>query len=89
VRSNTVALNSAANGMIVTSEAVCDVGERLLSGGFTTGADDPKDLDHLIVIQNGPLAPADLNGWIAQVRATAAITSPFSLTTSVLCLTQP
>ena len=89
VRTNTVTLNAAANGMIVSSQAVCEPNERLLSGGFFAGGTEhPNDLDHLSVIQSAPLAPADLNGWVVQVLTTAAINAPLSVTASALCLVQ-
>jgi Collagen triple helix repeat (20 copies) len=88
VRTNTVALSAAANGMIVSSQAVCESNERLLSGGVLVGTERPNDLDHLSVIQSAPLAPADLNGWVVQVLTTAAINAPLSVTASALCLVQ-
>src|SRR5262245_43922139 len=47
VRTNTVTLDAAANGMIVSSQAVCEANERLLSGGFFAGTEYPNDLSHL------------------------------------------
>jgi hypothetical protein len=88
VRTNTVALSAAANGMIISSQAVCESNERLLSGGVLVGTERPNDLDHLSVIQSAPLTPADLNGWVVQVLATAAINAPLSVTASALCLVQ-
>src|SRR4029453_17439018 len=67
VRTNTVALSAAENGMIVSSQAVCESNERLLSGGVLVDTERPNDLDHLSVIQSAPLTPADLNGWLVQV----------------------
>jgi Collagen triple helix repeat (20 copies) len=88
VRTNTVALTAAENGTIVSSQAVCESNERLLSGGFLAGTERPNDLDHLSVIQSAPLTPADLNGWLVQVLTTAAIDAPLSVTASALCLVQ-
>ena len=88
VRTNTVALSAAANGMIVSSQAVCESNERLLSGGVLVGTERPNDLDHLSVIQSAPLAPADLNGWLVEVLTTAAIDAPLTVTASALCLVQ-
>src|SRR5262249_37547006 len=86
VRANTVSLPGAGNGMVVSSQAVCGSNERLLSGGVRVETERPNDLDHLSVIQSAPLAPADLNGWLVQVLATATINAPLSVTASVLCL---
>jgi hypothetical protein len=88
VRTNTVTLKAAANGMIVSSQAVCESKERLLSGGLFADTEFPTDLSHLSVIQNAPLIPADLNGWLVEMLATAAINAPFSVTASALCLVQ-
>jgi Collagen triple helix repeat (20 copies) len=88
VRTNTVSLSSAENGMIVSSQAVCQSNERLLSGGVLVDTERPTDLDHLSVIQSAPLAPADLNGWLVEVLTTAAIDAPFTVTASALCLVQ-
>jgi Collagen triple helix repeat (20 copies) len=88
VRTNTVALSAAENGMIISSQVVCESNERLLSGGFLAGTERPRDLDHLSVIQNAPLTPADLNGWLVQVLTTATIDAPLSVTASALCLVQ-
>jgi hypothetical protein len=74
--------------MIVSSEAVCESNERLLSGGFLAGTEHPNDLDHLSVIQSAPLVPAELNGWLVQMLTTATIDAPFSVTASALCLVQ-
>src|SRR4029453_9125100 len=87
-RTNTVALSAAENGMIISSQVVCESNERLLSGGFLAGTERPRDLDHLSVIQNAPLTPADLNGWLVQVLTTATIDAPLSVTASALCLVQ-
>jgi len=86
VRTNTITFSAAANGMVVSSQAVCEANERLLSGGFF--ADSANDLSHLSVIQSGPLIPADRNGWVVEMVATAAINAPFSVTASALCLVQ-
>jgi hypothetical protein len=88
VRTNTVALSAAENGTIVSSQAVCEPNERLLSGGVLVDTERPNDLDHLSVIQSAPLIPADLNGWLVQVLTTAAIDAPLSVTASALCLVQ-
>jgi hypothetical protein len=88
VRTNTVALSAAENGTIVSSQAMCESNERLLSGGVLVDTERPNDLDHLSVIQNAPLTPADLNGWLVQVLTTAAIDAPLSVTASALCLVQ-
>ena len=88
VRINTVSLPSAGNGVIVSSQAFCESNERLVSGGVRVDTERPNDLDHLSVIQSAPLAPADLNGWLAQVLTTAAINAPLSVTASALCLVQ-
>jgi hypothetical protein len=88
VRTNTVTFDAAANGMIVSSQALCQANERLLSGGFSADAESPNDLSHLSAIQSGPLIPADRNGWLAEMVATAAINAPFSVTASALCLVQ-
>jgi len=83
-----VSLPGADNGTIISSQAVCGPTERLLSGGVRVETERPNDLDHLSVIQNAPLAPADLNGWLVQVLATATINAPLSLTASATCLVQ-
>jgi hypothetical protein len=88
VRTNTVTLSAAGNGMVVSSQAVCEANERLLSGGFFTSTERPNDLSHLSVIQSGPLVPADRNGWLVEIVATTAINAPFSVTASALCLVQ-
>ena len=88
VRTNTVTLDGAANGMIVSSQAVCEANERVLSGGFFAATERPNDLSHLSVIQSGPLIPAERNGWLVEMVATAAINAPFSVTASALCLVQ-
>jgi hypothetical protein len=74
--------------MIVSSQVVCGSNERLLSGGVRVETESPNDLDHLSVIQSAPLTPADLNGWLVQVLATATINAPLSVTASALCLVQ-
>jgi hypothetical protein len=74
--------------MIVSSQAVCQSNERLLSGGVLVDTERPTDLDHLSVIQSAPLAPADLNGWLVEVLTTAAIDAPLTVTASALCLVQ-
>jgi hypothetical protein len=86
VRTNTVALNAVANGMIISSQALCGSNERLLSGGVLVDTERPNDQDHLSVIQSAPLAPADLNGWLVEVLATAAINARVSVVASALCL---
>ena len=88
VRTNTASLPGVDNGMIVSSQVVCGSNERLLSGGVRLETERPNDLDHLSVIQSAPLAPADLNGWLVQVLATATIDAPLSVTASALCLVQ-
>jgi Collagen triple helix repeat (20 copies) len=88
VRNNTVTSDTAANGMIVSSQAVCGSTERLLTGGVRVDAAEPNDLSKLSVIQSAPLAPAELNGWLVEVLATSAINAPFSVTAFVLCLVQ-
>jgi hypothetical protein len=86
VRTNTVTLDSAQNGSIVDSRADCASNERLLSGGVHVETAQANDLDHLSVIQSGPVAPAESNGWLVQVLATATINSELSVTASALCL---
>jgi hypothetical protein len=88
VRTNSVTLGAAENGMIVSSQAVCESNERLLSGGFLAATERPNDLAHLSLIQSAPLTPADLNGWLVQMLTTAAINAPFSVTASALCVVQ-
>jgi len=88
VRTNTVTLGAAENGMIVSSQVVCEANERLLSGGVFTSAERPNDLSHLSVIQSGPLVPADSNGWLVEIVTTTAINAPFSVSASALCLVQ-
>jgi hypothetical protein len=88
VRTNTVTLDAAANGMIVSSQAVCGSTGRLLSGGVLIDTVEPNDLSKLSVIQSAPLAPVDLNGWVVEVLATSAINAPLSVTASALCLVQ-
>ena len=88
VRANTVTLDAAANGMIVSSQALCESTERLLTGGVRVDTAAPNDLSKLSVIQSAPLAPADLNGWLVEVLATSAINAPFFVTASALCLVQ-
>jgi len=88
VRTNTVALSAAENRVIVTSQALCESNERLLSGGVLVSAEEPNDLSHLSVIQSAPLPSADLEGWLVQVFTTAAINAPLSVTASALCLVQ-
>ena len=87
VRTNPVTLNGAAQGMIVSSQALCQSTERLLSGGVFVDATEPNDLSHLSVIQSAPLAPAD-NGWLVEVLATSAINGRLVVTASALCLVQ-
>jgi hypothetical protein len=86
VRTNTVTLDAAANGMIVSSEALCESTERLLSGGVVVDAAKRNDFSKLSVIQSAPLAPAELNGWLAEVLATSDINGTFSVTASALCV---
>jgi hypothetical protein len=69
--------------MIVSSQALCEATERLLSGGILVVATEPSKFS---VIQSAP--SADLTGWIAAVIATSAVNSPFSVTASALCLVQ-
>jgi len=88
VRANPVTLDSAANGMIVSSQATCASSERLLSGGVQIDTADPNDLRKLSVIQSAPLAPAELNGWLVEVLATSAITGRLTVTASALCVAQ-
>jgi hypothetical protein len=88
VRTNTVELESASNGMIVSSEVVCESNERLLSGGFVADTEDENDLSKLSLVQSAPLTPADLNGWLVEMLATAAINDPLSVTASALCVAQ-
>jgi hypothetical protein len=88
VRTNTVALSAAENRVIVSSQALCESNERLLSGGFLVSTEDPNDLGHLSVIQSAPLPAADLEGWLVEVFTTAAINAPLSVTASALCLIQ-
>jgi len=87
VRTNTVTLNGAANGMIVSSQALCESTERLLSGGVFVATAEPNELGKLSVVQSAPLAPED-NGWMVEVVATSAITHQLSVTASALCLVQ-
>ena len=88
MRANPVTLDSAANGMIVSSQATCASSERLLSGGVQIDTADPNDLRKLSVIQSAPLAPAELNGWLVEVLATSAITGRLTVTASALCVAQ-
>ena len=88
VRNNAVTVDTAANGMIVSSQALCGSNERSLSGGVRVDAAEPNDLSKLSVIQSAPLAPAELNGWLVEVLATSAINAPFTVTAFVLCLVQ-
>ena len=88
MRTNTVTLEAAANGMIVSSQAVCEPTERLLSGGVLVDTADPNDLRKLSVVQSAPLAPAELNGWLVEVLATSAINGSLSVTASALCVAQ-
>ena len=88
VRINTATFGAADNNVIVSSQAVCEANERLLSGGFFASSDRPNDLSHLSLVQSGPLVPADRNGWLVEMVTTAAITAPFSVTASALCLAQ-
>src|SRR5262249_38985606 len=88
VRTNTVTLDAAANRMIVSSQALCESTERLLSGGVVVDAAERNDLSKLSVIQSAPLAPAELNGWLVEVLATSDINAPFSVTASALCVAQ-
>jgi len=88
VRINPVTLDGAANGTIVSSQAICAPTERLLSGGVLIGAADPNDLRKLSVIQSAPLAPVELNGWLVEVLATSDINGQFSVTASAQCLAQ-
>src|SRR5262245_33452653 len=88
VRTNTVTLDGAANGMIVSSQATCESTERLLSGGVLVDTADSNDLRKLSVIQSGPLAPAELNGWLVEALVTAAINGRVSVTASALCAVQ-
>jgi hypothetical protein len=87
VRTNTVTLNGAAQGMIVSSQALCQSTERLLSGGFFVDTAEPNELSKLSVVQSAPLAPAD-NGWMVEVLATSAITHQLFVTASALCVVQ-
>ena len=86
LRTNTVNQDSASNGMIVSSQALCEATERLLSGGILVVATVPTDRSKFSVIQSAP--SADLTGWIAAVIATSAVNAPFSVTASALCLVQ-
>ena len=86
VRTNTVTLNGAANGMIVSSQALCESTERLLSGGVFVDTAEPNELSKLSVVQSAPLAAA--NGWLVEVLATTAITHQVSVTASALCVVQ-
>ena len=88
MRNNTVTSDTAANGMIISSQALCGSNERSLSGGVRVDAAEPNDLSKLSVIQSAPLAPAELNGWLVEVLATSAINAPFTVTAFVLCLVQ-
>ena len=88
VRINPVTLDGAANGMIVSSQAICASTERLLSGGVLIDAVDQNNRAKLSVIQSAPLAPVELNGWRVEVLATSAINGQFSVTASALCLAQ-
>jgi len=86
VRTNTVTLNGAAQGMIVSSQALCESTERLLSGGVFVDTAEPNELSKLSVVQSAPLAAA--NGWLVEVLATTAITHQVSVTASALCVVQ-
>src|SRR5262245_31674758 len=88
VRTNTVTLDGAKIDMIVSSQATCESTERLLTGGVLVDTADPNDLRKLSVIQSGPLAPAELNGWLVEALATAAINGRVSVTASALCAVQ-
>jgi hypothetical protein len=88
VRTNTVTLEAAANGMIVSSQATCESTERLLSGGVLVDTADPNDLRKLSVVQSAPLASVELNGWLVEVLATSAINGSLSVTASALCVAQ-
>jgi hypothetical protein len=88
VRTNTVTLDGAENGMIVSSQALCESTERLLSGGILVDTADANDLRKLSVIQNAPLAPVLLNGWLVEVLVTAGINGTLSVTASALCVAQ-
>ena len=87
VRTNPVTLNGAAQGMIVSSQALCQSTERLLSGGVFVDTAEPNELSKLSVVQSGPLAAAD-NGWMVEVLATSAITHQLVVTASALCVVQ-
>jgi hypothetical protein len=87
VRTNPVTLNGAAQGMIVSSQALCQSTERLLSGGVFVDTAEPNELSKLSVVQSAPLAPAD-NGWLVEVLATSAITHQLVVTASALCVVQ-
>jgi hypothetical protein len=86
VRTNTVTLESVENGTIVDSRADCGSNERLLSGGVHVETEQANELEHLSVIQSAPVSPAESNGWLVQVLATATINSQLSVTASALCL---
>jgi hypothetical protein len=88
VRTNTVTLDGAANGMIVSSQALCEPTERLLSGGVSVDTAEPNELSKLSVVQSAPLAPAAANGWLVEVLATSFIFHPLFVTASALCLVQ-
>jgi hypothetical protein len=87
VRTDPVTLDKAANGLIVSSQAICASTERLLSGGVLIEAADRSNLKKLSVIQSAPLASV-LNGWLVEVLATSDINGQFSVTASALCLAQ-
>ena len=87
VRTNPVTLNGAAQGMIVSSQALCQSTERLLSGGVFVDTAEPNELSKLSVVQSAPLAAAD-NGWMVEVLATSAITHQLVVTASALCVVQ-
>jgi hypothetical protein len=72
--------------MIVSSQALCEATERLLSGGILVVATAPSARSKFSVIQSAP--SADLTGWIVAVIATSDVNAPFSVTASALCLVQ-
>ena len=86
LRTNTVNEDSASNGMIITSQALCEVTERLLSGGILVVATEPSERGKFSVVLTAP--SADQSGWTVAVIATSAVNAPFSVTASALCLVQ-
>ncbi len=88
VRANTAAFANPPNGTILSVFAFCQLGERLLSGGFLLSTSRPADVQHLVVIQSAPIPIpiGNLEGWYVQAITTAAMQSTASLVNYVRCL---